>query len=399
MEIPFAHTIAAIRRFLRKWIRLPRTLRITKTGWKFLGMTLVIGIAAVNTANNLLYLVFGLMLSFIMASSILSELMLRKVALVRTFPKHVFAQQAAPVTVAVTNRKRVISSYALIIEDFSKGTSSENRAYVLKVPARGTVSVTYPMMFTRRGLHRPGVVRLSTRYPFGLFHKSATFVESDEMILVYPEIQPLSPSNIPQGVASVGDIASSTKGYGLDLHGIREYSTGDSSGRIHWKSSAKLAKLMTKEFHDDQRKRISVVLDVSLPGKSVSSTFFQDVEHAVSLAASYAVLLTQQHFQVQLVTSESRSAFSDGQRHLFALLRTLALFQPKNGQSTRNITRALRNLDRAKATRIVIAVTPHSTSGSEHSDRVQIGASGRRNGNTGFSKKHRVQSTRLGIAL
>jgi uncharacterized protein (DUF58 family) len=336
-------------------------LRITKTGWKFIGMTLVVGFAAVNTANNLLYLVFGLMLSFIAASGILSESMLRKVSLERTFPRHVFAGQPAPVTITVTNRKRLISSFALIIEDASTGTSSENRAYVLKVAARDSVAVTYPMTFTRRGLHRPGAIRISTRYPFGLFHKTATFVESDDMLLVYPHIQPLSLSNIPQGVANVGDTVAPVKGSGLDLHGIREYMTGDSSGRIHWKSSAKLAKLMTKEFHDDQRKRIAVVLDVTLPGRTLPAAFLQNVEQAVSMAASYALLLIQQHFQVQLVTPESRSAFADGQHHLYTLLRTLALFQPKNGQSNQNIMRAIRNLKKVKTTRIVVGLPSEAT--------------------------------------
>lgn len=361
MQTRFDHHISAIRRFFRKWIRLPRTLRITKTGWKFIGMTLIVGIAAVNTANNLLYLVFGLMLSFITASSILSESMLRKISLERTFPRYVFAGQPAPVTVTVTNRKRLITSFALMIEDASTGTSSENRAYVLKVVARDSVAVTYPMTFTRRGLHRPGAIRLSTRYPFGLFHKTATFVESDELLLVYPEIQSLSPSTIPQGGENVGDIVSPVKGNGLDLHGIREYMAGDNSGRIHWKSSAKLAKLMTKEFHDDQRKRISIVLNVSLPGNPMPATFFQDVEHAISVAASYVVLLIRQHFQVQLITPESRSTFADGQRHLYGLLRTLALFQPKNGQSNQHIMQAIRNLNRAKAMRIVVEVPLQAT--------------------------------------
>ena len=71
-------------------------------------------------------------------------------------------------------------------------------------------------------------------------------------------------------------------------------------------SSAKLARLMTKEFHDNQRKRIAVVLDVSLPSASVPITFFQEMERAISLAASYAVLLIRQNFQVQLVTAESQ---------------------------------------------------------------------------------------------
>jgi uncharacterized protein (DUF58 family) len=348
--------IRAIWRLLRKHLRLPRALRITRTGWKFLGMTLVVGIAAVNTANNLLYLIFGLMLSFIMASSILSEVMLRRITVARRFPRHLFVGQAAPVTVTVRNGKRLMASFALVVEDGSTGTSSPNTAYVLKVPARDAVSVTYPLTFTRRGLHRPGNIRIVTRYPFGLFQKAATFAEYDDVLLVFPEILPLSPKSLPQGTAHVGEIVAAAKGIGVDFQGIREYVVGDSSGRIHWKSSAKLGALMTKEFHDDQRKRIAVVLDVSQSPAAVPAAFFQELEHAISLAASYATLFIQQQFQVQLVTSESRSAFADGQRHLFTLLRALALFQPTNGHGPQRLSRAFHTLERTRTSRIVIGV-------------------------------------------
>lgn len=340
-----------------KWFGRPRTLRVTKTGWRFLGLTLVVGFAAMNTANNLLYLVFGLMLSFIIASGILSEFMLRRVALVRTFPRHLFVGNPIPVMVTLTNQKRIVGSFSLLIEDFTQTSTSEPPPYILKIPAGQTISVTYLLTFARRGLHRPGKIRLSTRYPFGLFHKSVTFVETEETILVYPEIQKLHPADILTPSAHAGEFESSKRGHGLELHGVREYVRGDSSGRIHWKSTAKLAKLMTKEFHDDQRKRVSLVLDVSLPGKkSPPAGFLQDVERAVSLTASYAVHFVHDNFQIQLITPESQSPFDFGQRHLFSILRTLALFQPKNGQSGQQLTSVLQRVSRADVVRILISM-------------------------------------------
>jgi uncharacterized protein (DUF58 family) len=317
---------------------------------------MIVGFAAVNTANNLLYLVFGLMLSFITASGVLSELMLQKISLVRTFPRHIFAQQPVSVVVTLTNRKKYLSSFSLMIEDFSQGDPSGNSAYILKIPARQTTTVTYPVTFTRRGIHRPGKMRLSTRYPFGFFFKSATFIETEDEILVYPEIQNLQPSDIPNSSAHAGEFNSLKKGNGLEIHGVREYIQGDINARIHWKSTAKLAKLMTKEFDDDQRKRISLVLDISLPETPRPATFFQDVERAISLTASYVIHFMKSNFQIQLITSEHRSTFDHGQRHLFALLRTLALLQPTNGNSRQNLTKAIRILNRANVMKILISV-------------------------------------------
>jgi uncharacterized protein (DUF58 family) len=342
--------------FLKKWLTPPRTLYITKTGWKFLGLTLIVGFAAINTSNNLLYLVFGLMLSFITASGVLSELMLRKVAITRTFPKHIFACQPVPVVVTLTNRKQYISSFSLLIKDFSQDNTSDNSVYVLKIPARQTVTVTYPMTFTRRGLHRPGKIRLSTQYPFGFFRKSATFVETDDEILVYPVLERLQPSDIPNLSAYVGEFESLRKGNGLEIHGVREYVQGDNHARIHWKSTAKLAKLMTKEFDDDQRKRISVVLDITFPVTPRPATFFQDVERAISLTASYVVHFIKSNCQIQVITPDQRSPFDHGQRHLFALLRMLALLQPANGHSRQNLTKVMQSLHRTDVMKILISV-------------------------------------------
>jgi uncharacterized protein (DUF58 family) len=349
--------ITSFIRLLRKILTPRRSLRITKTGWKFIGLTLIVGVAAINTANNLLYLVFSVMLSFIVASGMLSELMLRHISLTRTFPKHIFAQNPALVTISLTNRKWFISSYSLLIEDFTRNSAIEHPAYVLKIPARLTVTITYPLMFARRGLHRPGKVRLSTRYPFGLFHKSATFTETEETILVYPEIQQLHSSDLAETSGHAGEFDSPKKGHGLEVHGIREYIPGDSSGRIHWKSTAKLARLMTKEFHDDQRQRVSLILDVSLPGKkTMPPTFLEDVEQAVSLTASYVAHFVKRDFQIQLITPESQTPFDSGQRHLFSLLRTLALFQPKNGHSRQGLSKTLQRLDRTGVRKILISV-------------------------------------------
>ena len=341
---------------LKKWATPPRSLRITKAGWKFIGLTLVVGFAAVNTGNNLLYLVFGLMLSSIAASGILSELMLRKIRITRTFPRHIFARQMVPVSVDVNNHKRRIASFSLLIEDFSQENHQEQTRYILKIPPKDTATMTYPVTFLQRGLHRPGKIRISTRYPFGFFRKSATFVETEDEILVYPNLEKLNPSDIPRLISQAGEPNTLKRGSGLEIHSIREYVHGDGSARIHWKSTAKLAKLMTKEFEEEQKKKISIILDISVPSRSVSAAFYQNVEQAISLTASYIMHFTRNDFQVQLHTPTQKSPFANGQRHLFRLLRVLALLQPGNGHSRQHLMKSLNALNRADVMRILVSV-------------------------------------------
>ncbi len=68
---------------MRLW---PRKLKFTREGKYFVGVTLGVGFAAVNTGNNLLYLVLGLQLSLIIVSGILSELTLRDLVITRKLP-------------------------------------------------------------------------------------------------------------------------------------------------------------------------------------------------------------------------------------------------------------------------------------------------------------------------
>src|SRR6185312_12512995 len=51
----------------------PRQLKVTREGWFYGIVTLGVGAAAINTGNNLLYLVLGLQLASIVISGVLSE--------------------------------------------------------------------------------------------------------------------------------------------------------------------------------------------------------------------------------------------------------------------------------------------------------------------------------------
>ena len=341
---------------LKKWLRPPRSLRVTGPGWKFISLTTIVGLAAINTGNNLLYLLVGSMLSFITASGVLSEFMLRKVSMERTFPKHIFARQAAPVSVAVTNRKKRIASFCLLIEDFTQENPMEQRRFLLKIPAQSTETITYPVVFKQRGMHRPGKIRISTRYPFGFFLKSATFIEVDDELLVYPAIEKLQPADFPNQSSFLGDDGASKRGRGSEVHSIRDYVHGDESTRIHWKSTAKFARLMTKEFEEERRKKIAVILDLSSPSKKMPLNFYQDVEQAVSLAASYITHFIKNDLQLQLITPTQRSPFDRGQRHLFRLLRMLALLQPTNGHSRQSLMRSIQQLHRKDVMKLLISV-------------------------------------------
>ncbi len=114
---------------LRRWFRPPRRLKLTREGKYFIGITFGVGFAAINTGNNLLYLLLGMLLSMIVVSGVLSELSLRELTVVRRLPPR--AQVARPnlVEIEVFNHKRRIPSYAIEVEDLRAGQPADKRCF------------------------------------------------------------------------------------------------------------------------------------------------------------------------------------------------------------------------------------------------------------------------------
>ena len=78
---------------------------ITKAGVVYVLVTLVIGIAALNTGNNLLYIVVAAMLAAILVSGVVSALVLRGLELDVQLPEHVFANRPVAGRIVLRNSR------------------------------------------------------------------------------------------------------------------------------------------------------------------------------------------------------------------------------------------------------------------------------------------------------
>ena len=83
---------------------MPRGLTFTRDGKVFVLISLGVGFAAVNTGNNLLFLVLGMMLGMIIVSGILSEITLRNVTVTRRIPGRVEAGTIFPAQLGEIDR-------------------------------------------------------------------------------------------------------------------------------------------------------------------------------------------------------------------------------------------------------------------------------------------------------
>ena len=310
-----------IREFFR-WFYRYRSLRLTPEGVRFLLLTLAVGVAALNTGNNLLYLLLAMMLSLIVMSGILSEQCLRHLVIRRRIPDHIFANRPALIVLSLMNRKPRLPSFSLRVLDVVEGKTVDRGIHVLHLPAGASVTQSYPILFTRRGRHRIEGFKVQTRFPFGLFIKAAHVPVSSDLV-VYPELRPL-PDGLLHDLAMLGhDQAVSRRGQGVGLYNLREYLPGDDSRMIHWKTSARQARLMVRETETEDLRQVTLALPTAIPAEGLPS-----FEQAVSLTASLAAYFQEQGFAISLLVGGREILSGMGEEHFYHMLHVLALCAP-----------------------------------------------------------------------
>jgi len=301
-----------------------RRLQFTREGKYFVALTLGIGFAAINTGNNLLYLVLGMMLAFIIGSGVLSDVSLWSLEVRRHGPDRIFAGRPFLMGIDLTNTKRQFPSCSIEVEDQLTGQSLDKKCYFLKVPSGRTQHTSYRHTFERRGLYRFSGFRVSTKFPFALFRKSTTEPSPGEVV-VFPAIHPLLP---PAGYcAATGERADGRLDRRGEFYALRVYMGGDDPRDIHWRKSARLGHLVIRQHEAQLGRRIAIFFDNHHLDSSPTPQELTREERAVSQAASLAAHYVRVGYVVRLVTRTASVGPGVGQSHLTEILRTLALLE------------------------------------------------------------------------
>jgi uncharacterized protein (DUF58 family) len=326
-------------------LRSPRGLRFTREGRVFVMVTLGVGAAAVNTGNNLLYLVLGLMLSLILLSGVLSDLVLYRVRALRGLPSRAYVGSPSLVEITLENEKTWLPSFSLEAEDQADDAPTDRRCYFLKVEASGSQRASYRREPTRRGVVRFRRVRLTTRYPFGLFDKWRILPLEDEL-LVFPRIDLPSLGSTARSEGAEAS-ASAVPGSGVEPAGVREYRPGDEARSLHARRSAALGRLVVREREREAARLFVVAIDNARPDGVAG--WAEGFERAISRVAGLVVDAHRNGRTVEVVARGSRSprvppsASIDGALAFLALLAAV----PADASSLPN-----------HAIDVLVAVTP-----------------------------------------
>jgi uncharacterized protein (DUF58 family) len=296
---------------------------VTREGKYFLAITLGIGFAAINTGNNLLYLLLGWLLSVIVASGILSEQTLRGLRVSRLPPPRLHAQRPFLMGISLRNEKRRLSSFSIEIEDLVGQKPLDKKCYFLKVPSGRVQTTSYRHVLPRRGICRFDGFRVSTKFPFALFRKSRD-VEAPGEIVVFPAVHPVV---LPAPASHLGgEDLRSRLGRRGEFFGLREFRVGDDRRDVHWRSSARQGRLMVREYEEEAHRRATIVVDNSLP-PGVRPADAEALETAISLAASLATAYLSRQYAVRLIARGAQVPSAAGPAQLTRILTALALLE------------------------------------------------------------------------
>src|SRR5579872_2137972 len=185
--------------------KAPRRLKFTREGKFFVGITFGVGIAAINTGNNLLYLLLGLLLSLIVVSGVMSELSLQGLTVVRRLPLRSQVGRPHLVEIEVFNHKHRVPSYAIEVEDLRARQPADKRCFFLKISPKSAQVAAYRRTPIRRGRDVHVGFRIATRFPFGLFEKSREVPATGELI-IYPAVDPVNLAPAPAGRSPGADL-------------------------------------------------------------------------------------------------------------------------------------------------------------------------------------------------
>jgi uncharacterized protein (DUF58 family) len=351
-----------------RWIGYKMEYKVTREGWIYMAGIMLVALPALNTGNNLLFLVLASLIAVILMSGVLSSITLSGVAMRLQLPEHIFAGQTVRARIELENEKLTLPSFSLKVEAVQPKNAT-SPSVVLRSPvyfpylarkARAEQSV--PLTFARRGVYRQESFRIVTRFPFGFLQKAHRLDLKAEAV-VYPSVEPAQEFfEILPGLQ--GALESLNKGRGDELYALRDYVPTDSARHVHWKASARLGSLMVREFAREEDYRVLLVFDPHVgsnwgavrpaaagnlaasnsaqkqdkkatgaianqeksPGLSASDA--ERFERAVTLCAGIAWHFLERNVELQFRSADIETPLGPASENIYAILRHLAVAEP-----------------------------------------------------------------------
>lgn len=190
------------------------------------------------------------------------------------------------------------------------------RFRVPRLGAHETFEQGFSVPTRRRAVITVGPVRSVRGDPLGLFHRSRTWTEPVELY-VHPDTVRLD----SRATGFLKDIEGVTtqklSSSDVSFHALRDYVPGDDRRSVHWRTTARVGRLMVRQFEETMRSHLLLVLSL----QPDDYTDRADFELAVSAVGSLGRAALQEEREVSVFTSAGRLDFPSGPGLLDALCR------------------------------------------------------------------------------
>jgi uncharacterized protein (DUF58 family) len=290
----------------------------TRAGVFTLGAPFVLGLAAINSSNNLLFLLLGVSLSLILLSGILSERMVWGLEVNIEPAGEAYADEPARLLVSIHRwryRPGDAPLFGLRVKERGRARAG---ALDVRLPILEGQSgrVLGERVFATRGKLALGPTEIRTVYPFALLTKICD-LDAGCTLIVRPRRIPVPEALAdPEGAIAEGR-ADARRGHGQDVYGLRERQEFDPLYRVHALRSLRLDREVVVETEAARRPMAWLGL------ANIAGADPEAFERAIEIAAATLVEWEDRGFAVGLVTAGE--TFHPGQADAHALLDVLAL--------------------------------------------------------------------------
>ena len=218
-----------------------RTPKPTRLGWMPLLAAPVLGVLSVMTVDSWLLLLAGASLGLGIAAILLRP-RLSDLDVTVTMPAR--AELGQPVTTRLVIRNTGRRATPLTRLTHQVAGLSDVTVLVDTLPRGALADVTVERFAVARGRTRSSLVLLSSSAPLGLVTTDAR-AELATLMTVHPALLPVRlPPDRSGGTESTQAAPDRS---GVDVHGIREWRTGDEARQVHWRSTARRGRLVVLE--------------------------------------------------------------------------------------------------------------------------------------------------------
>jgi uncharacterized protein (DUF58 family) len=277
-------------------------VRMTRYGWHFVALAILVLIGAVPRELNLLILLAGLMLGVIVVQWRFCRRGISAVSVRRSLPIELFARQRNRIVHRVQQHHRWLPAWAIAVEERIVPRSNDRAAPSSRrwrltplldvglVPSGEAVESNYELEVELPGTYRIGPAQVQSSFPFGLMTGRVQKLDAVDVV-VYPAIGALTPSwlrlmqSLEAGAVRASRQAGSHEG---EFFGLRPWQRGDSRRWIHWRTTARIGKPAVRQFEQQRAQRLALIVDI------VDPTDEPACERMISFAATIVHRFTQE---------------------------------------------------------------------------------------------------------